>query len=426
MGETAIELVLVVVLIAVNALFSGSEMALVTLREGQLRRLARESPRGARLARLARDPSRFLATIQIGITLAGFLASAAAAVSLSEPLVGLLAITGPAAEVLAVMLVTLVLTFITLVLGELAPKRVALQRAESWALAVAGLVDGLATVSRPAVWLVATTSDLVVRLFGVDPRAPREEVSVEEIRDLIAARREFSDEQRTIISGAFEITERTLREILIPRGEVVSIAGAAQVEQALQLLVSTGRSRLPVTGPTGFDTVIGVVHFLDLYGDEGPVSEHVREALFLPETLLVSEALRQMRQAHQHFAVVVDEHGANDGIVTLEDLVEEIIGEIYDELDRDVAAVIHEPDGSMLVPGSFPIHDLPDLGVHVGLPDDVPFTTVSGLIMDRLQRIPGRPGETVEVDGYCFEVLDVAGHTATRIRVRPTLTTSAP
>ena len=185
MGETAIELVLVVVLIAVNALFSGSEMALVTLREGQLRRLARESPRGARLARLARDPSRFLATIQIGITLAGFLASAAAAVSLSEPLVGLLAITGPAAEVLAVMLVTLVLTFITLVLGELAPKRVALQRAESWALAVAGLVDGLATVSRPAVWLVATTSDLVVRLFGVDPRAPREEVSVEEIRDLL-------------------------------------------------------------------------------------------------------------------------------------------------------------------------------------------------------------------------------------------------
>lgn len=418
MGQTTTELVLVVILIVVNAVFSGSEMALVTLRESQLRRLEQESARGRRLARLARDPNRFLATIQIGITLAGFLASAAAAVSLAEPVVGLLSFAGGAAEVIAVVLVTLVLTFITLVLGELAPKRVAMQRAESWALAVTRLIDVTATISRPAVWLVGRASDLVVRLFGVDPNAPRDDVTVEEIRDMIAARREFSEEQRTIISGAFEITERTLREILIPRGEVISIPGTASTEEALSLLVASGRSRIPVTGSNGFDTVLGMVHFLDLHGRTGQVADHVREVLFLPETLQVSDALRQMRQGHRHFSVVVDEHGSNDGIVTMEDLVEEVVGEIYDELDRDIEGVVHEPDGGMLLPGSFPIHDLPDLGVELGLDDELPFTTVSGLIMAELRHIPQVVGETVRIGPYRFEVVSIIGNAVERVRIQ--------
>src|SRR5215207_6036681 len=196
-------------------------MALVSLRESQLQRLERQTRTGTTLARLARDPNRFLATIQIGITLAGFLASASAAVSLAQPLVGPLGFLGGAAEPAAIVLVTIVLTFFTLVVGELAPKRIAMQRAEGWALVVARPLDILATVSRPAIWLLGKATDLVVRLAGADPAAGREEVSAEEIRDMVAVQQDISAEQRTIISGAFEIADRILREILVPRRDVL-------------------------------------------------------------------------------------------------------------------------------------------------------------------------------------------------------------
>ncbi|MEE2043513.1 CNNM domain-containing protein, partial [Nocardiopsis tropica] len=211
---------LVLVLVVVNAVFAGSEIALITLREGQLRRLEASGPGGRAVARLARDPNRFLATIQIGITLAGFLASATAAVSLARPLVEPLGFLGSYASPVSVVLVTVVLTFVTLVLGELAPKRIAMQRAEPWALLVARPINALAVLSRPAVWLLGVSTDLVVRLGGADPGTGKEEVSEEELREMISAQGDMTPEQRTILSGAFEITGRTLRQVLVPRRDV--------------------------------------------------------------------------------------------------------------------------------------------------------------------------------------------------------------
>src|SRR3954466_10106911 len=364
MGGIGGEIVLVLVLVLVNAVFSGSEMALVSLRESQLQRLERQSRAGRVLARLSRDPNRILATIQIGITLAGFLASAAAAVSLSQPLVEPLGFLGAAAEPAAIVLVTMVLTFVTLVIGELAPKRIAMQRTEGWALLVARPLDILSTISRPAVWLPSVATTLPVRLAGGDPSAQREEVTTEEIRDMVAAQQDFSIEQRTIISGAFEIADRILREILVPRRDVLSLPTGAKAHEALRMLIDGGHSRAPVVGPAGLDDVIGVVHLRDLINATRPVDELSRPGLFLPETLRVSDALKQLRGERQQLAMVVDERGAIDGIITMEDLVEEIVGEIYDETDRDVAAVVKEPDGALLMPGSFPIHDLPDIGFH--------------------------------------------------------------
>src|SRR5690349_8536126 len=199
MGGTGGEIVLVLVLVLVNAAFSGSEMALVSLRESQVQRLERQSRAGKTLAKLARDPNRFLATIQIGITLAGFLASASAAVSLAKPLTGPLSFLGTAAEPASIVLVTIVLTFFTLVVGELAPKRIAMQRAEDWAMVGALPLDMLATLSRPVVWLLGKSTDMVVRVTGNDPHAGREEVTTEEIRDLVTQQQEFTPEQRTII-----------------------------------------------------------------------------------------------------------------------------------------------------------------------------------------------------------------------------------
>jgi putative hemolysin len=413
------QVVLVVVLVLLNAAFSGSEMALITLRESQLQRLERQTRTGRTLARLARDPNRFLATIQIGITLAGFLASAAAAVSLAQPLIKPLGFLGTAAEPASIVIVTIVLTFFTLVIGELAPKRIAMQRAEGWALLVARPLDVLATLSRPVSWLLGKATDLVVRMAGGDPEAGREEVSTEEIRDMVAQQQEFTPEQRTIISGAFDIADRILREILVPRRDVLILPADLPSPEALHRLVEGGHSRAPVTGPMGLDDVLGVVHLRDLVGAEGPVRGHMFTPLFLPETLKIADAMRQLRTQRQQFALVVDERGAIDGIVTMEDLVEEVVGEIYDETDRDVQSVVHEEDGAMLLPGTFPIHDLPDIGVELDEADEGDYTTVAGLVLARLGHIPTEPGETVEVDGHTAEVVEITGRAITQLRLRP-------
>ncbi|MEU8242038.1 hemolysin family protein [Actinoplanes missouriensis] len=419
MGGYGWQVVLVVVLVLLNAAFSGSEMALISLREGQLQRLEKQSRTGRTLAKLARDPNRFLATIQIGITLAGFLASAAAAVSLAQPLIDPLSFLGSAAESVAIVLVTIVLTFFTLVVGELAPKRIAMQRAEGWAMLVARPLDVIATLSRPVIWLLGKTTDLVVRLAGVDPNAGREEVSTEEIRDMVAQQQDFTAEQRTIISGAFEIADRILREILVPRRDVLILPADTPAVEALDRLVAGGHSRAPVTGPMGLDDVLGVVHLRDLVGASGPVRDYMFNPLFLPETLKVSDAMRQLRVQHQQFAMVVDERGAIDGIVTMEDLVEEVVGEIYDETDRDVQSVIREDGGAMLLPGTFPIHDLPDIGVAIEELDAGDYTTVAGLVLARLGHIPTEPGETVTIDGHVAEVVEITGRAITRLRLRP-------
>lgn len=416
-----VQVTLVLVLVLVNAVFAGSEMALVSLRESQLQRLERASRGGRVLAKLARDPNRFLATIQIGITLAGFLASAAAAVSLAAPLVKPLGVLGSAAEPVAIVVVTVVLAFVTLVLGELAPKRIAMQRAEGWSLLVARPLDSLSAFSRPAVWLLGKATDVVVRLAGGDPRARREEVTTEELRDMVAAQRNLTPEHRMIISGAFEVAERILREILVPRREVVTLLASLPAQQALRELGRSGQTRAPVVGREGLDDTVGVVHMRDLLDQVGPVADHVSPALYLPETLKVTEAIREMRQQRQQFALVVDERGSIDGIVTMEDLVEEIVGEIYDETDRDVQAVVKAADGSLMLPGGFPLHDLTDIGID--LDEETlevgDYTTIAGLILVHLGHIPKTAGEIVRLPGLTVEVVEVTGRAITRVRLRP-------
>jgi putative hemolysin len=360
--------------------------------------------------------------VQIGITLAGFLASAAAAVSLAEPLVGHLGFLGSMAEPAAILAVTAVLSFATLVLGELAPKRIAMQHAERWALLAAYPLNALATVSRPAVWLLGQATNLVVRVVGADPHAGRSEVTTEEIREMVATQTGFTAEQRTIISGAFEIAERVLREIVIPRRDVLTLPADLPAGEGLNRLVTHGHSRAPVTGPVGLDDVTGVVHLRDLVHADGTVATAARPAQYLPETLRVSDALRQMRHQRQQFALVVDETGAVEGIVTMEDLVEEIIGEIYDESDRDVQAVVHERTGSMLVAGTFPLHDLPDIGIDLddtGDLDDRGSVTIAGLLLARLGHIPTEPGERVDLGRYTAEVTEITRHAITQVRLHP-------
>ncbi len=418
MNDVLPQLGLVAILVLLNAAFAGTELALISLREGQLHRLEKRSATGAALARLARDPNRFLATIQIGITLAGFLASATAAVSLAQPLEEPLSFLGEAAEPASVVLVTLVLAYLTLVFGELVPKRVAMQRAERWGLVAARPLAAMAAVTRPAVWGLSKSTDVVVRFLGGDPAQRTGDVTGEELRDLVATQIAFTPQQRLIIDGAFEIAERTLHEVFRPRPDVFVLDADQPAAEALRELAASGHSRAPVAVGGKLDEVVGIVHLRDLLdaGDR-PAQEVATEVFGLPESAGVLDALRELQTNRVQLAVVFDEHGAAAGIVTMEDLVEELVGEIYDETDRDVVGVEHREDGSVVLPGQFPVHDLPDVGI-----DDIPagpYATVAGLILDRLGRIPDGPGDEVTVNGWTFEVLALARHAITRVAARP-------
>lgn len=411
-----LQLGLVAFLVLLNAAFAGSELALVSLREGQLHRLEERSPTGAVLARLARDPNRFLATIQIGITLAGFLASASAAVSLSEPLQEPLDFLGSAAQPASIVIVTLILAYLTLVLGELAPKRLAMQRAERWGLMVARPLAAMATATRPAVWGLSRSTDLVVRLLGGDPRREREEVTEEELRELVAAQTTFSAHQRRIIDGAFEISERTLHEVMRPRPAVFTLDRSMSCRDSRRALAESGHSRAPVCTNGTLDEVMGVVHLRDLLDDDPEclTGDVVHPIPVLPESARVLETLRDMQTGHTQMAVVINEHGGAEGIVTVEDLVEELVGEIYDETDRDIQSVRKEASGAMIVPGWFPFHDLPDIGVQV---PDGDYATAAGFVIARLQRIPTDTGDVVEEGPWRFEVTGVENHAITEVRI---------
>lgn len=410
------QLGLVLLLVLVNAAFAGTELALVALREGQLRRLEQQSATGAILARLARDPNRFLVTINIALTMAALLAAAAAAVSFAGPLEERLRFLGRAANPVSVVLVTLGLAYVQLVFGELAPKRIGIQRAERWGLLAARPLSALARLARPIVWLLSKSVNVAVRFMGGDPHADREEVTPQELRDLVAAQGSFTPQQRRIIDGAFEIAERSLLEVLRPRPDVFTVDAAMPCGEARDALVASGHSRAPVVTTGSLDDVVGIVHLRDLLADQNSCTagSQAQAATIFPETLGALDALRQMQRGHVQLAIVINEHGGAEGIVTVEDLVEELVGEIYDETDRDVLMVHPEGDGSILLPGRFPVHDLPDLGIEV---PEGQYATVAGYLLWRLQRIPERPGDSLEVNGWTMTVTRVDERAITEIRV---------
>ncbi len=425
MDEAWPQLLLIAVLVLVNGVLSGSEIAFISLRETQLARLERDGGAGAVAARLARRPTRFLATIQIGITLAGFLASATAAVSLAGSVEGWFAIFGEAADSVAIVVVTLVLAYFTLVLGELVPKRLALQWAEPWAVLVARPLTWVAVATTPLVWLLSVSTELVVRLFGGRTGASRQEVDMEELREMVIAHRAIGEDHQEVLVGAIEVAERTLKEVLRPRSDVVTIDARAPADEGIAVLLETGHSRAPVVEDGDLDSVVGVAHLRDLItaGPGETVGDCAGEAPFYPGSVPVLTALRRMQESHQQRALVVEEHGGIDGIVTVEDLVEELVGEIYDETDRDILGARTGPEGTVVLPGSFPIHDLPDLGIEAPAGD---YTTVAGLVLDRLGRIPEQPGDRIDIEGWQITVRSLRRRRIDQVEFRPVTRRSDP
>jgi putative hemolysin len=423
MDLVTINLLVIVILVLVNAAFSGTELAVVSLRRSQLLRMAEHNGRrGTTLLALAEDPSKFLSTIQLAITLAGFLASATAAVALADPLEPAFAWAGDAAAGLALVTVTLLLTFVTLVFGELVPKRVAMRHPERWALAAALPVAWIAKAATPVVWLLARSTDVVARLVGGGGSDGAHVMTEQEVLDVIATETAITPDRQAMVEGVLDLETRILREVLIPRRDVLALDADMPAGEAALKLAHAGRSRAPVAEGSDLDQVVGTVALPRLVAAPDPatpVRELAHDAVVLPDNAHVQDALKVLQAERVQLAIVADEHGRTIGIVTVEDLLEEIVGELYDEYDRDLSpsdprGYQRRPDGSYLLPGTFPCHDLEDLGLTP--PADAEAATVGGLLMDALGHVPG-VAERATVGDFTITAVAVTGNVIETVQV---------
>lgn len=413
----------VLLFVLVGALFVAAEIALVTLREGQVRGLRESGRRGRRVADLVRDPNRFLAAVQIGVTTAALLASAFGEATLAEPAGHVLESAGlghRSASILAFVGVVLVISYVTIVLGELVPKRIGLQRPERTALFFGPPLDRVARISRPVIWFLSKSTNGMVRLLGLDPNRSREAITEEELRDLVAAHESLSTDERKLIDEVFAAGERQVREVMVPRTEVDFLDAGLPVVKAAAIAAGSSHSRFPVVRGS-HDDVLGFVHVRDLFvppdvGRRAPrVGDLSREVALLPATKKVLPALSELRGRGQHIAVVVDEYGGTAGIVTLEDLIEELIGDIRDEYDP-AGSEVERPGGEVEVDGLLNLDDFAE-ETGVALPDG-PYETVGGYIMATVGRVPV-DGDAVEAAGSRLSVTAVDGRRVARVRVTP-------
>ena len=414
-------ILLVLVVILIGGFFAGAEMALVSLREGQVRALSRMGKRGQRAARLAQDPNRFLSSVQIGVTLATLLSGAFGADLLAGKLKTPLSRLMPpdVATVVSLVIVTLVISFFTLIFGELAPKRLALQRSERVSVVAAPVLDRLARVATPVVWLLSRCTNLVVRLVGGDPLAGRGVMTDEELRDLVEGNQALSADERHIVGEVFDAGKRQIREVLVPRTEVEFLPAVMPLTEAAAIAVHARYSRFPVYQES-YDDVIGFVHARDLLGagEDGDevrrVGEVCRPVKMLPTSKTVLSALSEMRRDRAHLAIVVDEYGGTAGIVTLEDLVEELIGDIQDEYDVDESRPRQLHGGELEVDGLLNLDEFGEL-TGIDLPEG-PYETVAGYLLAALGHLPGE-GESAEVLGRRLTVTELDGRRISRVRV---------
>jgi putative hemolysin len=422
--QTLLYVGIVLVLILIEGVFVAAEIALVSLREGQVRALAETGRRGAAVAKLTSDPNRFLAAVQIGVTSTALLSSAFGAVTLSETAKKSLESRGWSsglAGAVGIIGVTLAISFVTLVLGELVPKRLALQRAEAAATLFAPPLNRLAVGFRPVIWLLSKCTDGMVRLLGGDPNAGREPISDAELRGLVASHESLTNDERRLIDDVFAAAERAVSEVMVPRTGVTFLDAAMTVSKAAKVAKESPHSRYPVVG-RGQDDVLGFVHIRDLLLGDANADRHrtvgsvAREVKALPGSKHVLSALSEMRREGHHLAIVVDEYGGTDGIVTLEDLIEEVIGDIRDEYDQQGGESRRLLDGAVDVDGKVNLDEIAEIS-GLTLPDG-PYATVAGYVMSVLGRLPAT-GDEVEVEGYRLLVTEVDGRRAARIRVTP-------
>ena len=421
-GSLFSAIALVVSLIVIGGLFVAAEIALISLRESQIKQLALKGRAGQRVAAIASNPNRLLAALQVGVTVTGFLSAALGAEKLGVyviPWLEELGLAHKSASTTSLIGVTLIIAYFSLVFGELVPKRLALYRTEKIALASAGIVGILTNLFRPIIWILSHSTNLVLRIFGIDPKEQRAQISEEELLDLVAGHAALTDEERDIVEEVFNASERQVHEVMVPRTEVDFMDASLTVGKAIALAIEKAHSRYPVVRGSS-DEVIGFIHVRDLLdtslaNSNAKIQELARNIMYLPGTKGILPALTEMRKQRQHVAIVLDEYGGTDGIVTLEDLVETLVGDIRDEYDNDESEVSQESrTGDFEVEGLISLEDLSE-ETGIDLPEG-PYETASGFVMHYLGRIPVE-NDIVGVNGVRITVLSMEGKRAGRLLI---------
>lgn len=420
----ALSIVVTLILIILNGFFSASEMALVNARRTKLQTEADDGNEQAAFALdVAADSDRLLATIQVFITLLGFFASAVSATTLSDPVSTWMTHTfGLSKSIgmpLSTIIITLIVSYISIVVGELLPKRMALSNPEAAAKRLAGPIAACETIARPLVALTAASSNALASLLGVKSADDRQDVSEEEIKVIVADTDELIDDEKRMIHEIIELGDTKAHEVMTPRADMILIEDIDTVKQAVERMRGTGKSRLPVYHED-YDRIVGIVNFKDLVPaimddrDEEPVGEYATEAFFVPETKDLFPLLSEMQTNRQQMAIVVDEYGGTDGLITLEDIVEEIVGEIIDETDLENKYVTQLTEGEWLVDGSFPVEDAIEMGWPLTEAED--YDTVAGWLIDTVDTIP-QTGDEFDIEGYRFSIKSMRRRRIKVIRV---------
>ncbi len=423
--DITISIITTLILTLINGYFSMSEMALTTAKRAVLDHEAEEGDRrAARAAELSADSGNFLATIQVAITLVGFASSAVASTNLSDPLAQWLTSFGivPLSAIaygLAPVLITLVVSYLSIVVGELVPKRIALADAESMAKRVAQPLTMFQKVARPLVWLTQASANGVAKLLRIKSADDRQNMSEEEIKYMINEQETLLDEEKRIIHEVFDLGDASAREVMIPRVDVTMAEDSETIGEVIAQMQETGYSRMPVYHED-MDGVVGIAHIKDLIGPamageiDRPVGDYVRDPTFIPDTKDILPLLSEMQTAHEQIVVVVDEYGGTAGILTIEDIVEEIVGEIEDEFDPDNKYLTRLSKREWLVDGRFPCDDAEELGWPIEESDE--YETIAGWILDLCDSLPDI-GEVFEAEGYKFKVQSMRGQRISLIRV---------
>lgn len=424
-----LNILLIFVFLLVGAVFAGTELALVSLRGSQIEQMEQTDARGARVAKIARDPNTFLSTVQIGVTLSGFLSASFGASSIAPfitPVVEGWGVPSGVANTLVTVVLTIIISYCSIVISEMVPKRIAMQKAEQISRAVVPVIDTFAKVCKPVIWLIGKNTNAIVRLLGFDPNETESEVTDEELRVLVNTNTNLSKDERTILDDVFDASETIVAEVMRPRADVVFLDGDQPIAEAAAYVREMPYSRYPVIGKD-FDDVLGFVHVRDLLDVRDPnaktVADVTREGISLPGTSRLLPSLELLRKRGIHLAVVIDEYGGTDGIVTLEDMTEELVGDIRDEYDLPEEKHAETPadrtifvNGTATIEGGTTLEDFEDLtGIEL---EDGPYETVAGYFLAQTGKM-GAEGDVLHSDdGYDMVVTEVDGRRIETIEVR--------
>ncbi len=427
--SVTIQIILIVILTLTNAYFAASEMAIVSVNKAKIRRLAQEGNKKAKLVeQLSEEPTSFLSTIQIAITLSGFFNSASAATGISATLAQTLQHWGiPHAGTMSVVLITILISFITLIFGELVPKRIAIQKAEEFSMFCAKPILFISKIAYPLIKVLSLSTAFVLRLFCIQDENVQESLSREEIRSMLEDSRQqgvFDKSEAEMIDGIFEFDEILASQVMTPRTDVFCIDIDESRDEYIEELMEMRYSRIPVYKDS-IDHVIGILNIKDFFGQAYEQGFHcvdiraiLRKPYFVPETKNIDELFKEMQKFHQHIAILIDEYGGMSGIVTIEDLVEEIMGEIEDEYDETADVMIRKlHDNEYEVNGYLSIEDFNDvLGRQI---ENDNYDTIGGFVLGELGRIP-EDGEcdTLHWNEMNFKIIKVKNHRIEQLRVK--------